>query len=1051
MVERRLGKFYPWILFGLVITYIATFPIHKSAMLVVIPVAAVGWFYYRRAGLLAGIIAFVVDLILENFYAYKITWETLTNFKTFLIFGHALVLGIGIAFGYLREAVEVSFQNIEKNRLRERQLALINIAVKDILEKNEPEAMYYGLLTHLCNLFVADSAYMISLNEATDETILVASTRAVTDVPLPSTVKDAMLTRKVLETKRVLIIDEAQTSPLITASPFFKDMLSQVQSVLALPLVTKDYQFGAIILVFFQPQKFDPEEITYFELENSQITLALKNALQERRIEKQLKEAHTLAAIEQALSESETIGVDAVLQLIVNSARDIIPHTTHAVLHLLDDDRQLLVPRAVAGSFEGRRSNLNMHMGQGVAGQVLLDGVAVNIPDIRTDSRFVNHTIPAVFRSMAVAPVILNQKRIGTISVHSANVGSFQDEELHLLNSLATLSSIAIENATLYEAMQEEIRVRTKLQDALLKSIDSEHELRLTAETTAEASFALISNLDQGAVLNEILAQVERLMPGFAYHIELLEDNSFLSVRAHRGYEKYGHDFSIAERFAIQNMPFQWEVVQKRKAIAVPDTRLDAQWVPFPVYDWVRSHLSIPLLWKDQLLGILNIDHEQPNMLSEQSAMKLKTMVNVAAVAIANAQLLENTRHSLNETSSLYEISQSLVALNVKELLENTVQLLQKNFGYYHAQIYLRDLENRNLILGAASGVIGQILLAQEKKSPMGVGIVGHVYETSMPFFSNHVDEVLFYMRDPVLPNTTSEMAIPLKIGTQTYGVIDIHQSSPEILTSRDVQLVGAVADQLAVALQNANLYENLQSALEQEKNTRFQLMQMERLATVGRLLASISHELNNPLQAIQNVLFLLKSQERLSEQGRQDLDVILLETDRMTSLISRLRATYRTPKSDEFRDVHLNTIIEDVYALTATYMRHHKIVFEFCPEMDLPVLIGIPDQIRQALLNLFMNAIDAMESGGRLLVETQYLAELKQIVLMVSDTGRGISADILPHLFEPFTTDKTAGTGLGMTITRDIVLQHHGQIKAENKPKGGALFTVWLPASREA
>jgi signal transduction histidine kinase len=874
----------------------------------------------------------------------------------------------------------------------------------------------------------------------------------VTGIPIRSSIsaENALLTRKALETKRVQIIDDVQAAPLITTSSLFKDTQRQLQAALVLPLGTKDYQFGAVILGFFQRQKFDPEEISYFELENSQITLALKNSLQEYKIEKQLKEAHTLAAIEQALSQSETIGVDAVLQLIVNSARDIIPHTTHAILHLLDDTRQLLIPRAVAGNFEGRRSKLNMHMGQGVAGQVLLDGVAVTIPDIRTDRRFLNQTIPVVFRSMAVAPVILNQKRIGTISVHSAEPGSFQQDELQLLNSLATLSAIAIENASLYEAMQEEIQVRTRLQDALLKSIDSEHELRLAAETTAEASFALISSLDPEAVLNEILAQVEILMPGFAYHIELLEDDNFLSVRAHRGYENYGHDFAIAQRFPIERLPFQWEVLQKRKAIAVPDTRLDALWSTLPVYDWVRSHLSIPLLWKGQLLGILNIDHEQPNMLSEDSVWKLKTMVNVAAVAIANAQLLENTRQALNETSSLYEISQTLVALNVKELLEKTVQLLQKNFGYYHAQIYLRDVENRNLILEAASGEIGQTLLAQKRNLLMGVGIVGHVYETSMPFFSNRVDEVVFYVKDPILPDTTSEMAIPLRSGTQTYGVIDIHQSYPGVLTSRDVQLVGAVADQLAVALQNANLYENLQSALEQEKNTRFQLMQIERLATVGRLLASISHELNNPLQAIQNVLFLLKREEKLSEQGRQDLEVILLETERMTSLISRLRANYRTPKLDELLEINLNSIIEDVYALTATYMRHRKIAFEFCPDTDLPELAGIPDQIRQALLNLFMNAIDAMESGGRLMVQTQSLTNQKQILLTVSDTGRGISAEILPHLFEPFTTDKVAGTGLGMTITRDIVLQHQGQIKAENKPEGGALFTVWLPVSRE-
>jgi signal transduction histidine kinase len=226
--------------------------------------------------------------------------------------------------------------------------------------------------------------------------------------------------------------------------------------------------------------------------------------------------------------------------------------------------------------------------------------------------------------------------------------------------------------------------------------------------------------------------------------------------------------------------------------------------------------------------------------------------------------------------------------------------------------------------------------------------------------------------------------------------------------------------------------------------------MQSERLAMVGRLLASISHELNNPLQAIHNVLFLLKGEENLSEQGQQDLEVILSETERMTSLIGRLRATYRTPRSEEFQDVHLNSVIEDVYALTATYMRHKKIAFEYCPDVEIPVLHGIPDQIRQVLLNLFMNAIDAIQTEGKLIVQTQDLPLEKRILLTVSDTGVGISPEILPHIFEPFTTDKDTGTGLGMTITRDIILQHHGEIQARNNPEGGAVFMVWLPVLGE-
>jgi signal transduction histidine kinase len=259
-----------------------------------------------------------------------------------------------------------------------------------------------------------------------------------------------------------------------------------------------------------------------------------------------------------------------------------------------------------------------------------------------------------------------------------------------------------------------------------------------------------------------------------------------------------------------------------------------------------------------------------------------------------------------------------------------------------------------------------------------------------------------------------------------------------------------AVADQLAVALQKANLYSELQISLNQEKAIRSQLIQSERLAVVGRLLASVSHELNNPLQAIQNALFLVKDEEELSEQGRQDMDLILAETERMTAMIERLRAAYRPTRVEDFQDIMLNDMIDDVHALTATQMRHNKITFEFQPDPALSVILGIPDQIRQVILNLFVNAIEAMQTGGKLTVYTQELSEQGKILFSIIDTGPGIDKEILPHIFEPFITNKETGTGLGLSITYDIIRQHNGDIQAENNPACGAAFKVWLPIKRK-
>jgi signal transduction histidine kinase len=378
------------------------------------------------------------------------------------------------------------------------------------------------------------------------------------------------------------------------------------------------------------------------------------------------------------------------------------------------------------------------------------------------------------------------------------------------------------------------------------------------------------------------------------------------------------------------------------------------------------------------------------------------------------------------------------------------VDLLYRDFGFYHVQIFLMDAAANALVASHGSGERGKILRKDGYNLPVGTGIVGHVAEVGKPFTTNAVQQVIFYVGNPLLPDTQSELAVPIQVDGRVLGVLDIQQTSISTLTDRQMHLVSAVADQMAVALQKANLYTQLQSSLQQEKTMRSQLIQNERLALVGRLLASVSHELNNPLQAIQNALFLIKEEESFSDQGGQDLEIIIAETERMAALIDRLRTAYRPTHSEDYHDVQLNDLVEYVRTLTATHMRHKDIRFEFHPDPDLPPIPGIPEQLRQVILNLFMNAIEAMHEGGQLTVCSEQFPQEHKVLLTFADTGAGIDAQLLPHIFEPFITNKDMGTGLGLTITFDIIQQHQGEIRAENNPQGGAIFKVWLPFTRK-
>jgi signal transduction histidine kinase len=169
-----------------------------------------------------------------------------------------------------------------------------------------------------------------------------------------------------------------------------------------------------------------------------------------------------------------------------------------------------------------------------------------------------------------------------------------------------------------------------------------------------------------------------------------------------------------------------------------------------------------------------------------------------------------------------------------------------------------------------------------------------------------------------------------------------------------------------------------------------------------------------------------------------------------MAALIERLRSAYRPIREKDFHPVPLNNLIEDVYALIGTHMRHKDIAFEFLPDPDLQPVSGISDQLRQVVLNLFLNAVEVMRPGGHLTVQTRNLFEQDEVYFSVKDSGPGIEAEILPKIFDAFITSKHTGTGLGLTITHDILEQHRGRISAANDPQGGAIFHVWLPMYKE-
>jgi signal transduction histidine kinase len=258
------------------------------------------------------------------------------------------------------------------------------------------------------------------------------------------------------------------------------------------------------------------------------------------------------------------------------------------------------------------------------------------------------------------------------------------------------------------------------------------------------------------------------------------------------------------------------------------------------------------------------------------------------------------------------------------------------------------------------------------------------------------------------------------------------------------VSTVLALAGILLSLLLTANLGWSLRRERERREKLTDELRRSEHLASLGRLLAGVAHEVRNPLAGIRSTVQLW---QRLPDQAQTpaSLDAVLQAVDRLNALVGRLLYFARTGW-EEPRPIDLNAVVRETVELVRAQAEVQGVSIETDLVETLPRLAGSPQALQQVVLNLAGNALQAMPKGGRLVLQTRALDGTPRAELRIADTGLGVSAEVRPHLFEPFYTTRPEGTGLGLALCREIVRQHGGDIELEVGNSSGAVFRVWLP-----
>ena len=405
----------------------------------------------------------------------------------------------------------------------------------------------------------------------------------------------------------------------------------------------------------------------------------------------------------------------------------------------------------------------------------------------------------------------------------------------------------------------------------------------------------------------------------------------------------------------------------------------------------------IPLLFVDNIIGIIQLMSRQPNYFSEDEIEQYEGVSQNLGIVLVNHNAQSALLERVKELTCLYNIAQltDQQELSVTEILKRIVKLLPPAWQYPESTVGSIELDG-HIFSTAEFKQNGQMQTADIIVNGKWRGVVKIVYLEKKP----ELDE------------------------------------GPFLREERN--LIDAIARQITFIVEQKEAEEN-------KLNLQEQIRHADRLATIGQLGAGVAHELNEPLGNILGFAQLIKKCPALPDVANQDADKIIAATLNAREVIKKLLlfARQMPPKKDK---INLNQIISDGLYFFEARCAKEGIELVRLPLPNLPEIIGDQVQLNQVLVNLVVNAIQAMPNGGKLTIKTE--AENDHVNLVIEDTGSGMSKEVIEKIFDPFFTTKdiNEGTGLGLAVVHGIITSHQGRIKVSSIVGEGTRFEIKLP-----